>query len=124
MSVEDTHMPVHILIIDEDVSAAQVTGECLRRFLPNVTITIELTTHDGWIRLQQIAPDAVILDPGLHITPAMFFVSYLHQTYPHVRVIILASAPTPLLKKTMCDLNIDLYLKKPIPVTVLVAALR
>jgi len=117
-------MSGQILIIDADVSAAQVTQACLRRVLPQIPVIIVPSIRGVWEQLPQSAPSAIIIDPGTQVVETALCIHYIRQTCPQALVLILASAPTPLLKKTMRDLPVDAYLEKPVAASVLIQALQ
>jgi DNA-binding NarL/FixJ family response regulator len=57
-------MAVDVLIIDADTSAAIVTSAMVRRIIPDAIVRCETAADRGWLAMQQIAPDMVIIDPA------------------------------------------------------------
>lgn len=117
-------MSPHVLIVDADISAAQVTSALIQRTAPTASITIEATPNGAWRSLQRSRADVVIVDPSPHNPRGMLFLRLLKETNPAMLVIVLASSPTPTLRSTLSELDVDLYLEKPVVMAQLVDYLR
>lgn len=113
----------HILIIDADASAAYITRACVQRVAPKASCTIEPGTP-GSIYNAHDPLDLVIVDPPSHSPAGIRLVRTLKETHPKAHVIVLTSAPTPMLRRDMQLLGVDAYLEKPAPLAELVVALR
>lgn len=113
----------HILIIDADASAAYITRACVQRVAPKAICTIE-SDASGRMYDARDPLDVVIVDPPYHSPAGIRLVRALKETHPKVHVIVLTSAPTPMLRRDMQLLGVDAYLEKPAPLAELVVALR
>jgi DNA-binding NarL/FixJ family response regulator len=116
-------MNPHILIIDADASAAYITRMGVQRIAPEATCLIEQSTARDLSELG-IRPDVVIVDPPHHTLAGSRLIQNLKQAYPEAHVIVLASAPTPILRRDMHLLGVEAYLEKPAPLAELAVALR
>lgn len=116
-------MNPHILIIDADASAAYITRACVQRVAPKASCTIEPGTPNR-IYDAHSPLDLVIVDPPCHSPAGLRLVRTLKETHPQAHVIVLTSAPTPMLRRDMQLMGVDAYLEKPAPLAELVAALR
>ena len=118
----------HILIVESDVAAAQVTSAMLARAVPTAIVSVESDFAAAWRSLQSHPPDVLIVDPVLHRPESIWLVQYLKTKHPDSHVIIIASAPTPALRREMERLGVDAYLEKPellsLQLQQLLAALR
>lgn len=117
-------MAEHILIIDANSSALDVTHALARRLAPAATITCTATVYSGWLAAQRTAPDALIIDPAPFGPSGMLVIQLCKAHYPALRVVVLASAPTPGLHRRLMQLGVDVYLEKPIASARLVDQLR
>jgi len=111
-------MSLHILLVDADPSAAHVTGAIVQRNAPQATVRIEPNIRIGWASVQQSPPDVLIVDP------APYGIQDCKELRPAMRVIVLASAPTPTLRGRVQRLGVDLYLEKPAPLALLSETLK
>lgn len=106
-------MSMHILLVDGDDSATQVTAAVVQRSLPSATLRSEPTVQGAWASAQQTPPDALIIDPSPHGQAGLRLIQRCKELRPTLRVIVLASAPTPGLRARVQRLGVDLYLEKP-----------
>lgn len=113
---------LHILIIDADASAAYITRACVQRVAPEAICTIGLGSTSG-VHDAREHPDVVIVDPPCHSLAAIRLVRSLKEVHPQAHVIVLASAPTPTLRRDMQHLGVDAYIEKPAPLAEIVVAL-
>ncbi len=118
------HSPPHILIIDADSSAAQVTRSLVLRVNPEATWTIEPTAERGCRSADVHPPDLLIIDPNPNDMAAERLVQHIHADFPNARIIVLSSATTPMLRKHMYELGADLFFEKPSAPASVFAGLR
>jgi DNA-binding NarL/FixJ family response regulator len=118
----------HILIVDSDFAAAQVTSAMLARAVPIAIVSVESDFAAARRSMQGHPPDVLIVDPVLHRPESIWLVQYLKTKHPDAHIIVIASAPTPALRREMEGLGVDAYLEKPalLPLLLqqLLAALR
>lgn len=108
-------MTPHILIVDPDMRAAQVTGAMITRSLPSATLCVEATPERGWLSFQDNHPDVVIIDPSLHSPAGLQLIRQVKDQPLPARVIVLTSSPTPALRRRMSTMGVDVYLEKSGP---------
>lgn len=117
-------MAPHILIVDADVSAAEVTSAVVRRIAPEAILVCERTPDRAWVEAQHNPPDMIIIDPSPHGPAGAFFIQLCQAAWPKARVVVLASAPTPTLRAGVAGLKVAEYLEKPTASRLLVDKLR
>lgn len=117
-------MPPHILIIDSDASAAQITRAGVERIVPEATLAVEPDPEQGWLSVQRHCPDVMIIDPPQHPLTAGRLIQHLKLICPAAQVIVLASEPTPALRRTLQRSGADAYLAKPVPLAILMQAVH
>lgn len=117
-------MSLHILLVDADASAAHVTGAIVQRNAPQATVRIEPNIRSGWASVQQSPPDVLIVDPAPYGQSGLQLIQDCKELRPTMRVIVLASAPTPTLRGRVQRLGVDLYLEKPAPLALLSDTLK
>ena len=121
-------MMLHIMIVESDVAAAQVTSAMLARAVPTAFVAVESDFAAAWRSMQSHPPDGLSVDPVLHRPESIWLVGHLKTKHPDSHVIISASAPTPALRREMERLGVDAYLEKPellsLQLQQLLAALR
>lgn len=117
-------MVSHILIVDADPTAAQVTSAIIARVLPEATLSVAPTAENARRSAQEHHPNALIIDPSPHSLDGARLIQQLKEDCPGARVIVLASAPTPALRRRMEELGVDAYLEKPATASRLVEELR
>lgn len=117
-------MNLHILLVDADAGAAQITGAIVQRSAPEATLRIEPTISSGWASAQHGPPDVLIVDPAPYGQSGLRLIQDCKALQPAMRVIVLASAPTPSLRQRMQGLGVDLYLEKPAPLALLSDTLK
>lgn len=117
-------MAQHILIIDANTTALDVTHALARRLAPAATITCTSTVYSAWLAAQRTAPDALIIDPSPFGPGGMLLIQLCKAQYPALRVVALASVPTPGLHRQLAQVGVDVYLEKPIASVRLVDQLR
>ena len=112
-------MALHILIVDTDVHAAQATNAVVSR--PNLDVTVQLAaTHELALRsMQEQRPDVLIIDPSPHDLDGVGLIRHYKATCPGGLTLVIASAPTPSLRRKMHELEVDRYLEKPALLSVL-----
>jgi DNA-binding response OmpR family regulator len=113
LSVQGAVMVPHILIVDTDTSAAQVTRALVARALPEATLVIALTFEHARLSMQRQHPDALIIDPSPHSLEGAQLIEQFKATRADAPVIVVASMPTPALRRMMAGLGVDAYLEKP-----------
>ncbi|GIV98094.1 MAG: hypothetical protein KatS3mg057_2751 [Herpetosiphonaceae bacterium] len=113
----------HILIVDPDSSAAQITAAGIARGLPEATVLVVPGPAEGWEEIQRQLPDALIIDPVPYSLSAATLIRQLKTRQPHSYIVVLASTPTPALQRELRSLQIDAYLEKPAPLSMLVTRL-
>ena len=118
----------HILIVESDDAAAQVTSAMLARAVPTAIVSVESDFAAAQRSMQSHPPDVLIVDPVLHRPESIWLVGHLKTKHPDAHVIIIASTPTPALRREMERLGVDAYLEKPellsLQIKQLLAALR
>ena len=112
-------MAAHILIVDPDASAAQVTDAIVRRVTPGATVTVAPDPERGWLSLLRHRPDVLIIDPAPYNPASARLIQLVKEGFPTSCVIVLASAPTAPLRRRMLLLGADAYLEKPVPLPLL-----
>lgn len=117
-------MVPHILIIDADASAAQATAAVMTRVVPDATLDIELTPERGLLNMQRHRPDILVVDLSLHSLTGVRLIVRFKEECPQGSVIVVASAPTPALRRSMQELDVDMYLEKPAPLARCIPELR
>jgi DNA-binding NarL/FixJ family response regulator len=103
----------HILIVESDNAAAQVTSAILARAVPTAIVSVESDFAAAQRGIQSYAPDVLIVDPVLHRPESIELVRHLKIANPHARIIVIASTPTPALRREMESLGVDTYIEKP-----------
>jgi CheY-like chemotaxis protein len=111
--VEGAVMIPDILIVDGDTGAAQVTRAVVARIIPEATLAVAATFEQAWRIIQSQRPDALIIDPSPQSREGARLIEQLKAAYPAACVIVVASMPTPALRRTMAGLGVDSYLEKP-----------
>ena len=117
-------MEPHVLIVDADASAAEVTGAIVRHITPSATIDIAATPELGWFSVRRRTPDVLIIDPSPDRTAGFVLVRLCQQLQPPPQIVVLASAPTPILRSQAHQLGVHMYLEKPAALAQLVEQLR
>ena len=117
-------MAHHVLIVDADASAAQVTAAGVMRALPDASLTIVPSPERGRGSLQCLQPDVLIVDPSPHTLAAMSLIRLAKAEYPACCVVVLTSAPRPALRRDLMRLGVDVYVEKPAPLELLMRQLR
>lgn len=117
-------MKPYILIVDSDLSAAQVTWAGVKRAVPDASLAIEPTPERALLSLQHRRPDVLIIDPPCHTMATDRLIRELKEASPETPVIVLASAPSVSLQRDMRRLGVDVYLQKPSPLAPMLDALR
>lgn len=117
-----TQHPLHILIVDQDIGAAQVTRAIVERAAPDARLTLELDSEQARRNLAELQPDVVIIDPSPALLAGTQMIAAAKGADHAAQVIVLASAPSASLRRKMHDLGVDMYHEKPSPL--LVADLR
>jgi DNA-binding NarL/FixJ family response regulator len=117
-------MKPHVLIVDADDGASQVTRALVKRITPGASVEIEPTPEGGWQSAQRTPPDVLIIDPSPHGQSGMLLISLCKEDAPATRVIVLTSRPTPTLRAFVKRLGVDVYLEKPTALALLVDRIR
>jgi DNA-binding NarL/FixJ family response regulator len=107
-------MAPYVLIVDADVSAAQVTSAIVTRTVSEATVELAPAVQRVDLGARNHYPDVLIIDPSPHDRAAIQLIRELKAARPDARVIVLASGSNPTLRRTITDLHVDAYLEKPI----------
>ncbi len=110
-------LPLQILIVDPDISAAQITRAIVARATPDAQITIEPDAQRACRELARIQPDVLIIDPSPSLIAGLQLIAAVKGRHAG-QVIVVASAPTAELRRRMHTLGTDLYLEKPTPLSI------
>jgi DNA-binding response OmpR family regulator len=106
-------MALQILIVDTDTHAAQATSAVVSRPFLDVKVLVA-PTHELALRsMQEHHPDVLIIDPSPHNLDGAGLIQHFKTTCPRAITIVVASAPTPALRRKMSELEVDRYLEKP-----------
>jgi len=111
-------MPAHILIVDADAAAAQVTRAIVQRAAPDAQLTVVPDLREAYRELKHEPPDVLIIDPSPHPLAGVELAAAVKRRRAEGQVIVLASRPTAALSRQMRNLGVDLYLEKPAPLPV------
>ena len=103
----------HILIVEADCAAAQVTSAMLARAVPSASVSVESNVAAARRSMQEHPPNVVIVDPVRQLPESIGLVQHVKTEHPDVRIIVIASAPTPALRREMEGLGVAAYLEKP-----------
>ena len=106
-------MALQILIVDTDIHAAQVTSAVVSRPLPTATVLIAPTYERALRSMEEHHPDVLIIDPSPHNLNGARLIEHFKAMLPGALTIVVASAPTPALRRRMNELQVDRYLEKP-----------
>lgn len=117
-------MLLHILIIDADPSASQITGALVQRIAPQATLTIEATPEQGWWAAQRRPPDVLVIDPSPYGAAGPLLIQLCKEQNPDIRIIVLTSTIAPALRRQIQTLGVHAYLEKPAASAVLVEQMR
>ena len=117
-------MTLHILIVDADHNAAQVTRAAVARSLPTATVTVTADPAHAWARNGLDPLDVLIIDPPPRRGVGAQLIRRARATWPGVLVIVLTSTPTPALRRDLRELAVDVYLEKPALLPVVLGALH
>jgi DNA-binding response OmpR family regulator len=110
-------MVPHILIVDTDMSAAKVTRAVVSRAVPEARVAIAPAGGDIALNVHSDCPDVLIIDPSPHHVDGVRLIRELKAERASARVIVIASAPTPALRRMMAEVQVDAYLEKPVLLT-------
>jgi DNA-binding NarL/FixJ family response regulator len=117
-------MVSHILIVDSDTIAADVTRAIVSRAVPEATVTIAPVAEHGALNMQGNFPDVLIIDPSPHAVHGARLIRQIKAARADARVIVIASAPTPASRRTIAELQVDAYLEKPVLLSLFMDQLR
>ena len=117
-------MALHILIVDADRNAAQVTRAAVARSLPTATVTMTSDPALAWARSGLEPLDVLIIDPPSRRSVGTQLIRRARATWPGVLIIVRASAPTPALRRDLQELAVDVYLEKPALLPAVLSALH
>jgi len=117
-------MVPHILIVDANTNAAQVTRAVVARTLPEATVAVVPTLEAAKLQLQHQPQDMLILDPSPDMLADAPFLQRLKGDLLAAHVMVLCSAPTPALRRQMEALGVDVYLEKPVVLSLFAQKLR
>jgi CheY-like chemotaxis protein len=104
----------HILVVDADASAAQVTGAVVTQVAPRAHITVAPSLIEGLQRMRHERPDVLLIDPARQGRTVARAIQDIKDIHRGMYIIVLASIPTPTLRRSMQQLGVDVYLEKPV----------
>jgi chemotaxis response regulator CheB len=112
-----TKIPLHILIVDPDISSTHVTRAIVARAAPEARISVEPDAEQACLQLGRLLPDVLIIDPSPALLAGLKLITAVKGQHAG-QVIVVASAPSLGLRRRMRALGVDLYLEKPAPLLV------
>jgi DNA-binding response OmpR family regulator len=83
------------------------------RALPEATVAVAPTFERAQLSMQGQRPDALIIDPAPQSRDGTRLIEQFKAMCPSAPIIVVASMPTPALRRTMVGLGVDTYLEKP-----------
>jgi DNA-binding response OmpR family regulator len=107
-------MVPHVLIIDADGSAAQVTSAIVSRTAPEAIVRIAPAAEPIELRVQGRYPDVLIIDPAPYDLAGVRLIRELKAARADSRVIVVTSSATPAFRRIIAELKVDAYLEKPV----------
>ena len=117
-------MPLHILIVDADPDAGQVTRGLVQRIEPSATIVYERTPGAACAAAQQTSPDVLIIDPAPLGIAGVLTIQQCVEQHPDVRVIVLGARLPPATRRSIQSIAAYVYLEKPAASATLVEQIR
>ncbi|MBK9941466.1 MAG: response regulator [Kouleothrix sp.] len=107
--------PPHILIVDNDPTAALVTQHGLQRLLTHdADVAIAASAEEARARCGHDQIDLLIIDPSFENSPASTLVKELYARRSAIPVLVLTAYDTPRLRSQMRALGVKHYLAKPV----------
>jgi CheY-like chemotaxis protein len=110
-----TQPPLHILLVDPDPGAAQVTAALVLRAAPEARLTREPDALRALQQLPQLRPDVLIVDPSPAPLAGLELIRLARTLQPAAQIIVLPSQPTLRLRRQMDEFGVAHYLEKPAP---------
>jgi CheY-like chemotaxis protein len=104
---------MHILIVDTNAHAAQVTSAVMSRPIPEATVVIASSYARAMHSMQEQCPDILVIDPSPHSLDGSRLIQHFKAARRAAIVVVLAGAPTPGLRRRMQELGVNIYLEKP-----------
>ncbi len=115
----------HIIIVDDDPTAALVTQRGLQHILGSGTVVEQAPSAGAvWLACARGGIDLVIIDPGGRDQSGVMLIKALHHEHPGLTVLVLTAYDTPRLRKQMAALGVRGYLAKPVGLAELGALVR
>jgi len=106
-------MPVHILIVDMDAHAAQATSAVVSRPIPQAAVMVASSYAQAIRSMQEQWPDILIIDPSPHSLEGAKLIRHFRAAHSEAIVVVVAGVPTPRLRRSMQELDVNIYLEKP-----------
>jgi DNA-binding NarL/FixJ family response regulator len=78
-----------------------------------VKVLIATTQELALRSMEEHCPDVLIIDPSPHNLDGAGLIQHYKAICPGAITIVVASAPTPALRRKMSELEVDRYLEKP-----------
>jgi DNA-binding response OmpR family regulator len=104
---------MHILIVDTDSHAAQVTSAVISRPIPEATVVIASSYERAMRSMQEQYPDILVIDPSPHSLDGSRLIRDFKAARRAAIVVVVAGTPTPGLRRRMQELGVNIYLEKP-----------
>lgn len=101
-----------------------MTGAIVRHMTPSATLDLVATPERGWLSARRYRPDVLIIDPSRDRSEGFGLIRLCQQLQPVPQIVVLASAPTPILRRQAQQFGVQVYLEKPAPLALLVERLR
>ena len=105
-------MIAHILIIDADTAAAQVTRSLVTRVCPEALVLIAPSSARAAPIVQAQLPQILIIDPGRDQLADERFIRAFKATNPGALIIALTATPPARLLRQLRALGVDTLLEK------------
>lgn len=118
-------MSTKILIIEDEESISFAIKAFLER--RDYLIDVAVTFSEAEIKLNQEKYDLVITDlslGGRDATFGMEFVAFLHSHFQKLKILVLSGKGDREITTKLRKLGANLYLKKPVPLTILIGSIE
>lgn len=107
---------IFILIVEDEQNQRMILEEALRTGIPNCSIRSASSVHEALDVLDHNTPDLIITDYSMPFMTGLDLIEHIRSRNINSHIILISACSESEIGVDLKQLDIDMYLTKPVPI--------